>query len=63
MLDRLCDRRSSIVLVLIGLTLIVYFPVKDYQFIGYDDSRYVTRNTHYRGWIELEQHCLGLHDL
>src|SRR5262245_38158170 len=45
MLDQLSDKRLLIVLILIGLTLIAYFPVKDYQFIGFDDSRYVTQNT------------------
>jgi len=45
MLDRLCNRRWLIALVLIGITLIVYLPVKDDQFIGYDDSRYITRNS------------------
>src|SRR5262249_52877484 len=48
MVARLRNKRSLIVLVLIGLTLIVYFPVKDYQFIGYDDSRYVTNNNRVR---------------
>ena len=48
MLDRFCSQRSLIVLILIGMTLIVYFPVKDYQFVGYDDSRYLTNNNRVR---------------
>src|SRR5262249_21813776 len=48
MLDWLCSKRSLIVLILIGMTLIVYFPVKGYQFVGYDDSRYVTNNNRVR---------------
>jgi protein O-mannosyl-transferase len=44
-LDRLCEKRWLIVLALAGITLVTYLPVKHHQFIGYDDSRYVTRNT------------------
>ena len=31
-------------LLLIASTLLVYAPVKDYQFINYDDNLYVTSN-------------------
>jgi Tfp pilus assembly protein PilF len=44
MLEKLCHKKWLITLVLIGITLIVYFPVKDHEFIGYDESRYITHN-------------------
>ena len=46
MLEQLYNKNWLIVLILTGMTLIVYFPVKDHQFVGYDDSRYITGNKH-----------------
>ncbi len=39
---------------LIALTLVVYIQVKDFQFLGFDDSLYVTRNEHVQSGITVE---------
>ncbi|MBF0517642.1 MAG: glycosyltransferase family 39 protein, partial [Nitrospirae bacterium] len=41
-----CDPAYVAIFLLIVLTLIVFLPVKHYEFIGYDDDKYVTENQH-----------------
>ena len=42
-----------IVLMLIILTLGIYWPVQDYEFINYDDNTYVTDNYHTQSGLTL----------
>jgi len=41
-------------LFLVITTLVVYWQVRDHEFIGYDDVRYVTKNPRVQGGLSLE---------
>jgi Tfp pilus assembly protein PilF len=41
-------------LFLVITTLAVYWQVRDYEFVGYDDVRYVTKNPRVQGGLSLE---------
>ena len=45
-----------VVLMLIILTLGVYWPVQNYEFINFDDNVYITQNSHLQG-ITLDGFC------
>lgn len=42
------------VLMLIILTLVIYWPVQNYDFISFDDSMYITKNGHVQSGITLD---------
>jgi hypothetical protein len=46
-----------VVLMLIILTLGVYWPVQNYEFINFDDNVYVTENSHIQSGITLDGFC------
>ncbi|MEN6420446.1 MAG: tetratricopeptide repeat protein [Smithella sp.] len=48
---------AVIVLMLIALTLCIYWPVQNYEFIRYDDNVYVTINKYVRSGITLDGVC------
>jgi protein O-mannosyl-transferase len=57
MFDRLDIRQKYsllVVLLLIILTLGVYWPVQNYDFINFDDSLYIIKNDHVRNGITLD---------
>jgi len=46
-----------IVLMLIILTIGVYWPVQNYEFINFDDNVYVTENSHIQSGFTLDGFC------
>jgi protein O-mannosyl-transferase len=50
-LHRLGDKKWLIALILIGITLIVYLRMKDHEFVGYDENRHLTSNTHVQAGV------------
>jgi len=44
-----------IALVLVALTLAVYWPVQDHSFLNYDDPVYVTQNAHIKEGLDWER--------
>ncbi len=45
---------SLICLLLVIATLVVYWPVKDFEFIDYDDNEYVSENSYIKEGVTLE---------
>jgi tetratricopeptide (TPR) repeat protein len=52
-----------VVLMLISLTLIVYWPVQNYEFVNYDDSLYVYDNYRVRSGINIENLIYAVTDV
>ena len=48
------QKKLLIIFILILLTLVVYWQVKDFNFIGYDDELYITENSHIQPGITFE---------
>src|SRR5260370_19161417 len=64
-------RLIAIASVLLALTLLVYLPVRSFDFVNYDDPDYVTDNPHVRSgltadgvdWALTSQHAGNWHPL
>ena len=53
------EKRSAIlvILALIILCLVIYWPVQNYEFINFDDNVYVTENSHIQSGFTLDGFC------
>jgi len=43
-----------VLLILIALVLILYWPAQNFEFVSYDDNIYVTNNSHVQGGLTVE---------
>ena len=48
------QKKLLIIFILILLTLVVYWQVKDFNFAGYDDELYITENLHVQSGLTIE---------
>ena len=47
------QKKLLIIFILILCTLVVYWQVKDFNFVGYDDELYITENSHIQSGLTI----------